>query len=230
MKKIIPVILFLICLSELVYPYGPYIGDNFGAFTATNMKDCTSYVLDMGILRMAEYRMLENDSGHQFLFRGKTVPEHIDSLFISMNDSNYLLITFPELSRFHAITPRCELDSNSLLRQVGLIGTRKYHKLVWDTTNITTTRTDVYTEFKYNSPPDYFLVFLIKGNEFNNMMKETIYLMDYMEPSQMEKELRKLTVRPRIYKDSTAYYRFILPVWTETFIDTDDLMPCIEDD
>ena len=85
---------------------------------------------------MAEYRMLENDSGHQFLFRGKTVPEHIDSLFISMNDSNYLLITLPELMQFQTIAPRCELDSNSLLRKMGLIGTIKHEEKVLDTTAI----------------------------------------------------------------------------------------------
>lgn len=171
MKKIIPMILFLICLSELVYPYGPYIGDNFGAFTATNMKDCTSYVLDMGILRMAEYRMLENDSGHQFLFRGKTVPDHIDSSFISMNDSNYLLITLPENIRFREIAPYCEVESTSLLKSVSLMEEQTFRMLATDTLTIHT-RTDRYFEFQYNNPPDYFLVFLIKGNAFNNFINK----------------------------------------------------------
>ena len=55
-------------------------------------------------------------------------------------------------------------------------------------------------------------------------------LIKYKDIKKWKEELEEWRPKPRTYKDSTAYYRFILPVWTETFIDTDDLMPCIEDD
>lgn len=207
------------------YGYGPYKDDYLGSFMATNMYDRTSYVADLGSIELKNYIILENQQGHQFAINGSKVVS-FETEHLNTSDSTYILLNNSELAQFKEIAVYCELKQESLLRIVGSIGTRKYRDIALDTTRNQIDTANNFFEVVYHKNPDYFLLFLIKANVFNRIMQEPMYFTDSFAPLTLEEMREKWMPKPREFKDSTAFYRILVPVWKEAIIPNDKYPPC----
>lgn len=219
-------IMFLILfVTGIAYGYGPYKDDYLGSFMATNMRDMTSYIADLGYVKLDDCSVVENLDGHQFAINSSKVTS-FETEYLNTSDSTYILLNNSELAQFKEIAIYCELKKESLLRIIGSIGTRKYRDFALDTIRNHIDGNNDFFEVEYHKKPDYFLLFLIKANVFNEIMQVPMCFTDSFAPMTLEEMRKKWMPKLRAFKDFAAFYRILVPIWEETIVSDDEYMPC----
>lgn len=215
MRHLLIFVLIVFGLNIYGSSIGPYEDGATGFGCYSNPKDSTTYVMALDTLNISNYTILSNELNQYVLHRGSHFNNYDNSQNIS--DSSYYLLNFNELMRISSFYYPA-LAPQNLLRLLPPILTGVYIEFANDT--IVTELGANRFKIEYRRAPDYFLLMLYNGSAFNRTIQEKMSF--FVPREQYEEAQRKYSAHPRQFRDSNAFYRFLVPMWKESMAPEDD--------